>query len=147
MLKKLNFQKLFKDGKIKNYIIAVGLLGVLLIFISSFAGFGTEQKDTSDYNVAQYRADLQDSLSEMLTRIEGVGNVSVLLTIENSVEGVYLENNSTKTKEIEPVIRGVIVACSGGDDSIVCERVLDAVTKALNISSAKVSVTKLQEQE
>lgn len=79
----------------------------------------------------------------MLSQIEGVGDVSVLLTIENSVEGVYLENNSTKTKDIEPVVRGVVVACEGGDEPVTLERVTDAVTKALNISSAKVCVTKL----
>ncbi|MCR5653798.1 MAG: hypothetical protein K6F88_08370 [Ruminococcus sp.] len=145
MLKIPNFKKLVKDSRLKNIIIIIGALGVLLILISSFSGLNTEREDSPDYSVSQYKTELQDSLSEMLTRIEGVGNVSVLLTIENSVEGVYLENNSTKTKEIEPVIRGVIVACSGGDDSVVSARVLDAVTKALNISSAKVSVTKLQE--
>lgn len=145
MLKYPNIKKLIKDGKAKNIIIAVGVLGILLIFISSFSGFNNNEQNGSDYSVSQYREEIQDSLSEMLSRIEGVGNVSVLLTIENSVEGVYLENNSTKTKEIEPVIRGVVVACDGGDDSVVTERVLDAVTKALNISSAKVSVTKLQE--
>lgn len=146
MLKYPNIKKLIKDGKAKNIIIAVGILGILLIFISSFSGFNNNEQPNSDYSVSTYREEIQDSLSEMLSRIEGVGNVSVLLTIENSVEGVYLENNSTKTKEIEPVIRGVVVACDGGDDSIVTERVLDAVTKALNISSAKVSVTKLQEK-
>ena len=145
MLKYTNIKKLFTDGKIKNVIIVIGVLGVLLIFISSFTGLNGEQQNSPDYSVSQYQSNLQDSLSEMLTRIEGVGNVSVMLTIENSVEGVYLENNSTKTKEIEPVIRGVIVACSGGDDPVVSGRVLDAVTKALNISHAKVSVTKLQE--
>ncbi len=145
MFKYPNFKKLVKDGKLKNIIIIIGALGVLLVLLSSFSGLNSEKRDSSDYSVSQYRTDLQDSLSEMLSRIEGVGNVSVLLTIENSVEGVYLENNSTKTKEIEPVIRGVIVACSGGDDEIVSARVSDAVTKALNISSAKISVTKLQE--
>ena len=145
MLKYPNIKKLIKDGKAKNIIIAVGVLGILLIFISSFSGFNNNEQNGSDYSVSQYREEIQDSLSEMLSRIEGVGNVSVLLTIENSVEGGYLENNSPKTKEIEPVIRGVVVACDGGDDSVVTERVLDAVTKALNISSAKVSVTKLQE--
>ena len=145
MLKIPNFKKLVKDSRLKNIIIIIGALGVLLILISSSSRLNTEREDSPDYSVSQYKTELQDSLSEMLTRIEGVGNVSVLLTIENSVEGVYLENNSTKTKALAPVIRGVIVACSGGDDSVVSARVLDAVTKALNISSAKVSVTKLQE--
>lgn len=144
MIKIDRIKALIKNGKAKNLIIVLGILGVLLIFISSFAGAGGD-KSASNYNVNDYKVELQSSLSEMLSKIEGVGSVSVMLTIENSVEGVYLENNSTKTKEIEPVIRGVIIACSGGDDTMTKARVLDAVTKSLNISSAKVSVTKLQE--
>ena len=78
----------------------------------------------------------------MLTKVEGVGDCSVLITMENSVEDVYLQNSSTKTKEIEPTIRGIVVACDGGDDPVVVERVSEIVTKALGISSAKVCVTK-----
>ncbi len=145
MIKTDKLKALIKNGKAKNIIIVLGIFAVLLIFISSFTGTGGENS-ASNYNVNDYKAELQTSLSEMLSKIEGVGSVSVMLTIENSVEGVYLENNSTKTKEIEPVIRGVIIACSGGDDTMTKARVLDAVTKALNISSAKVSVTKLEER-
>lgn len=49
-------------------------------------------------------------------------------------------------KVIEPEIRGVVVVCDGGDDSIIKERVLEAVTKALNISSARVCISKLSQQ-
>ncbi|MBR1731809.1 MAG: hypothetical protein IJ725_05200, partial [Ruminococcus sp.] len=69
------YKKLLKDGRAKNIIIAVGILGVLLIFISSFTGLNGGEQETSDYSVSAYRTDLQDSLSEMLTRIEGVGSV------------------------------------------------------------------------
>lgn len=46
-------------------------------------------------------------------------------------------------KQVEPKIRGVLVLCSGGENKVINGRVLEAVTKALNISSAKVCVTKL----
>jgi stage III sporulation protein AG len=144
MLKKLDFKKLMKDGKFLNVLIICGVLGVALIFLSSITNFTSESEQSSTYSVAEYKEDMQSSLQNILEQIDGVGNVSVLLTIENSVEGVYLENNSTKTKEIEPVIRGVVIACDGGDDDIVTQRVLSAVTKALNISSAKVCITKLK---
>lgn len=137
-----DIKKLIRGGNIKTVIIVIGLLGLVLIFLSSF---NQNKSDPTSYNVNDYRLETQQSLSEMLSRIEGVGSVNVLLTIENSVEGVYLDNNSTKTKEIEPVIRGVVVACEGGDDPIISARALDAVTKALNISSSKVCITKLQE--
>ena len=140
-MKITNFNKLLSGGKFKNLIIVAGVIGIALIFLSSFIDF--KPAESSVTSVEEYRQNLQSSLSSMLSQIEGVGNVSVLLTIENSVEGVYLDNNSTKTKDIEPVVRGVVVACEGGDEPVTLERVTDAVTKALNISSAKVCVTKL----
>ncbi|MEE3333433.1 MAG: hypothetical protein VZR54_04050 [Ruminococcus sp.] len=137
-----DYKKLFSNGRLKNAVIIVGIIGVVLIFLSSFI----EIPSDNNHGVEEYRLELQDSLSDMLSKIEGVGSVSVLLTIENSTEGVYLDNNSTKTKDIEPVVRGVVVACDGGDEPEISERVYDAVTKALNISSAKVCVTKLTNQ-
>lgn len=44
---------------------------------------------------------------------------------------------------MEPVIKGVVVVCEGGDDPVTANRILDAVTTALAISSAKVCITKL----
>lgn len=47
-----------------------------------------------------------------------------------------------KVKEIEPQIRGVIVVCSGGGNSVVQERIMQAVKTVFNISSAKVCILK-----
>ena len=77
-----------------------------------------------------------------MSQISGVGNVKIFLTMDNSGENVYLKNTDTKTVSIEPKVRGVVVVCDGGDDQLVVSRVLDAVTKALNISSDKVCITK-----
>ena len=62
--------------------------------------------------------------------------------MDNSGENVYLKNTDQKTVSIEPKVRGVVIVCDGGDDPLVVSRVLDAVTKALNISSDKVCITK-----
>lgn len=44
--------------------------------------------------------------------------------------------------EIEPKVKGVVVICPGGDDAVVKKRIVEATTTALNISSARVCVTK-----
>ncbi len=46
-------------------------------------------------------------------------------------------------KEIQPKVRGVLVVCSGGDNNVVKEKIVDAVTKVLDISSSRVSVAGL----
>ncbi|MCH5304322.1 MAG: hypothetical protein J1E41_05615 [Ruminococcus sp.] len=142
-MKKPDYKRLFADEKIKKLIFIGGALGIALIFLSSF--FEIPSGEDVSLSVSQYKEQMQSSITEMLEQVEDVGKSSVLLTIENSVEGVYLQNSSTKTKEIEPKIRGVVVACSGADDPVVIARVTEIVTKALNISAAKVCVTKLEE--
>lgn len=44
--------------------------------------------------------------------------------------------------EIQPTVKGVVVVCEGGDRQEVQQRVIQAVTTALNISSKRVCVTK-----
>lgn len=47
--------------------------------------------------------------------------------------------------ELQPTVKGVVIVCEGGDQPLVQQRVTDAVTIALNISSKRVCVTKLTE--
>ena len=138
--------KFLGGDKVKTIIIIAGFFGIGLIFLSTLSGnlFSGESDQNKNelFSVKEYCTRMQEDLKETVENIQGVGTAQVLLTIENSVECVYLENSNTKTKQIEPVIRGVVVVCQGGDNPVTVQRVLSAVTKALNISSAKVCVTK-----
>lgn len=142
-----SIKKLFENEKAKKIIIIMGIIGIALIFVSSFSGLNTEKKeDSGGFSVTTYSTEIESDLQKILSSISGCGETKVLLTIENSVEYVYLEDSTTKTKEIQPVIRGVLVVCEGGDDPVVTQTVTQAVTRALDISSAKVCVTKLTER-
>lgn len=44
--------------------------------------------------------------------------------------------------EVQPVVKGVVVVCGGGDNPTVQQNVTQAVTTALNLSSARVCVVK-----
>lgn len=138
---------LFDNEKIKKLIIISGIIGIGLIFISSYIDFDSMPKSDKDkeFSVTTYSTEIENDLQTVISQIQGAGETKVLLTMENSVEYVYLKDSTTKTKEIEPLIRGVLVVCEGGDDPVVVERITDAVTKALDISTAKVCITKLSE--
>lgn len=127
-------------------------------------------------NLEDYREQIERSLCAVISKIDGAGKTEVFLTLENGNENVYALNNKVSSSDsetsadesseaqyftvrssdgseqglllkiLEPDVRGVVVVCQGGGDSIVRERVLEAVTKALDISSAKVCVTKLSQQ-
>jgi len=47
------------------------------------------------------------------------------------------------TDRLEPEVKGVVVVCQGGDDPLVVRRVVDTVRVALNISSSRISVSRL----
>ena len=140
-------KKLLESDKAKRLIIISGIIGIALIFLSSYISFdfGTAEKDEEEFSVTSYSTEIENDLQTVISQIEGAGTTKVLLTMENSVECVYLEGGTTKTKEIEPHIRGVLVVCEGGDNPVVVERITQAVTKALDISTAKVCITKLSE--
>lgn len=139
-------KKLTENGGALRLVVIAGALGIALIFLSSFFSFEKPQtSEEKSFSVADYREGTQKDLESLLSKIQGAGKTRVLLTMDNSAEFVYLENGTTKTKEIEPRIRGVLVLCEGGGDPVTVARVTEAVTKALDISAAKVCIEKLSE--
>lgn len=145
--KTAGLKKLFESDRARTVIIIIGVIGIALIFISSLTGFDTGQKGCEEgFSVTTYSTEIESDLQKILSSISGCGETRVLITMENSVEYVYLDDSTTKTKEIQPVIRGVLVVCEGGDDPVVTQTVTQAVTRALDISSAKVCVTKLNQR-
>ena len=142
MNKSYDFKKLIENPKFLRITVVIGVCAVVLIFMSSFI-------DISSFHRAvdsdEYCSKLEENLLSIVSQIEGVGEAKIFLTMDNSGENVYLNNTDTKTKSITPVVRGVVIVCHGGDDTLVVSRVMSAVTKSLDISSDKVCVTKLSE--
>ncbi len=60
---------------------------------------------------------------------------TILVDGENGKEALL-------TKQMEPVVKGVVVVCQGGENVSVKNKVIQAVTTVLNLSSNRVFVTK-----
>lgn len=139
-------KRLLESGSARRWILLAALLGAVLMVLSGMFSFDKKQETGgSGFEVSDYRRSAQQDLEQLISHIQGAGKTRVLLTVENSAEYVYLENGTTKTKEIQPHVRGVLVLCEGGDDPVTVGRVTEAVTKALDISTAKVCIEKLTE--
>ncbi len=139
-------KRLLESGSARRWILLAALLGAALMVLSGMFSFDKKQETGgSGFEVSDYRQSAQQDLEQLISHIQGAGKTRVLLTVENSAEYVYLENGTTKTKEIQPHVRGVLVLCEGGDDPVTVGRVTEAVTKALDISTAKVCIEKLTE--
>ncbi len=95
---------LAKNKNCRKIILGAGLIGIALIFLSSFFSSGekTEPKATTSGNVytaEEYEAHLEKDLTTLITKIQGVGNANVMVTLEQTKQSVYAkeEKNSGQT--------------------------------------------------
>lgn len=92
-------QKLSKPGIIK-ILLAVGATGVALILISEIFWPQGAAKQTvspaatsSSDSMDSYASKVESRLQNILVRINGVGNVKVMVTVQSGVENVFEQNN------------------------------------------------------
>ncbi len=128
----------------------------------------TEYMDNSAYS-----KQLEERLTSIISSIDGAGATKIMVTLENNGEDIYLHDfdygenvdssgkNSVERKDeyviidgssgeqgivvrrAEPKVRGVAVVCEGGGSEYVRAQIVEAVTALLDISSARVSVAKM----
>ena len=135
----------------------------------------SEQTTLSSVSVNEYVSELEERITSIISSIDGAGATQVMITLENSGEDVYLHNydygedvdgagagnremkdeyvivdsgdgeNGIVVRKTEPKIRGVAVVCQGGGNESVRAQIVATVTAVLDISSARVSVVKMNE--
>ncbi len=160
------------DERRIKIIVTVGIIGVILLVVSSAAQNKTPDKKSesiADIDYTSYCSKLEEELKEVISSIDGVGKCEIMITLENSSENVYATDNEIRSdsassssrdeyvlidsngvqqpvliKEYYPKVQGVSVVCSGGDNSKVKAEITDTVTSLFNISANRVSVSKLK---
>ena len=120
-----------------------------------------------------YVASLEERITSIISSIDGAGATRVMITLESGSEQIFLHNNDygedldsdgsgnveIKDEYIivdsgdgengivvrieEPKIRGVAVVCEGAGNASVKAEIIATVTALLDISSARVSVAKM----
>lgn len=160
------------------------LVGVLLMVIAIPTADSGEQEGTreqEDLETAgdadshgeedsrkEYRLALEQELSELLSRMEGVGKVEVMITLENSgqkqldknvessdssysSETVIYENDDGEAPYIVdsymPNVAGVVVVAQGGENPVVASRILDAVQSLFGLEAHKITIVKMSALE
>lgn len=160
------------DGKKIKIIVAVGLIGIVLIFASDLLD-SNEKKVKKDnegsISYEEYTEELENKLVQLVSSIDGVGECRVMVTLENTTESVYatdveIKNDDSSVnqkdkyviydsesgetpvliKEYLPKVQGVTVVCTGGDNTAVKEKIIESVTSLFNIPTNRVSVSKIK---
>ena len=164
---------LLKFNKKNLYLAAA--FGLVLIGISNLLIPSEKETAIKDIplTISQYCESEEERLENILSYIEGVGKVSVMLTVDGTEEYIYvreekesiLQDNDSKSSETEnkyilvqnngnkealvkkvinPEISGVVVVCEGGETSSVREKVYNAVSVSLGIPSNRIYVDSLE---
>lgn len=104
-----------------------------------------------------YTDKLEEKIEKLISSIDGVSNVTVLLTLDGGSEFVYAENTSGSTvdylivegaegeetvliREIYASVRGIAVVCGGGDSPAIQKTVAELLSSAFDIPLSKISV-------
>ena len=167
-------QRLLFEGSARKrrILLAVGVAGILLIAASELLPRRStpqeEPTDTATLSASQVEQALEERITALLSRTEGVGQCQVMVTLEHGAQFVYATDQSTTATageqtsgsektlvvetdagpvgllvtEVQPAVKGVAVICDGGGDPAVQERVSALVTAALDISARRVCVAK-----
>ena len=144
-----------KNGGRLWVIVMCGLLGVALLLY----GGGERKEDAKEEEdrLATYARSVEKKITEMCSRVEGVREVSVAVSLESGYEYVYATEGdktltvgsgsseaSVKVTEKPPRIGGVGIVCVGGGNSAVQKRLIELISAAYGISSNKIYITEAQ---
>ena len=151
-------------GKYK-YPILVALVGLGLMLLPS------EQGPTEPVEPPRaVESSLEEKLEALLGRIEGAGQVSVLLTEKEGSQTLYQTDSQTDADEsgsrrtddtvliedenrtesglvrqtLGPVYRGAVILCQGADDPTVKLAVVEAVRCVTGLGADQISVQKMK---
>lgn len=129
-----SYEKLLED-KLTNIISQIDGAGKVRVMV-------TLEQTTKDVYATEVKTDDQE-------KGDSAESGSGTKEKSNSKEEKYLvikdENGAekvVKVTEIQPLVKGVVVVCDGGDDLKVQKNITTAVTTALNITSVHVCVIK-----
>lgn len=132
-----------KNQDYKKIIILIVAVAVGIFFMLSDRGSDINE-DIYDERV--YVEEMENKLETVLESIDGVGECSVAVTLENGGEAVYTSVSYSSSpvliKTNQPKIRGVAVVIDGADDVSVQNQVMLTIKSLTNVSSSRISVSK-----
>ena len=124
-----------------------------------------ERGETPDRSPAQTQFDLtalEDRLSRALSKIDGAGEVTVVLTVRDGPRQILAQDTRTEQGETETVVinqgsstqetvtvqelypnyQGALLVCPGGDDPTVRLKLTEATSALTGLGADKISISK-----
>lgn len=167
---KLKINKISDTLKKYRYALIILLIGLILMAVPSM---GSREDTLSKKNVETTKSSvemLENKLSALLSKVQGAGDVEVVLTIAAGEEVIYQtnddnsESDTSTSKNINTVTitdaernqtglikqvksevyQGAIIVCRGADDPTVRLAIVDAVSRITGLGSNCISILKMK---
>ena len=135
-----------------------------------------ENETVDKLSTTEYCAYLEEKVTEIIECIDGAGKAKVMITLSETTVYIYATNDKNTRKNndasddstaqndyviierdnndtglliktIEPKVRGVAIVCEGGNNSTVQNQIYSAISAVLNISTSRISISKLTYME
>lgn len=161
--------KIIDLGKKYRYAVLVLVIGLILMSIPEFDTHTNTVQDKEQQETAE-EPTLEIKLSQILSQVNGAGNVEVILTVAAGEEVVYqTDNDETNTADsserntdtvmitdasrnqnglvrqvIPAVYQGAIIVCEGADNPSVRLSIVDAVSKITGLGANRICVLKMK---
>lgn len=149
-----------------RYVVIVLLAGVLLMMLpgkKQEPQFKSVQETPSEET---HTPDTQEALADILSQIDGAGQVRVLLTKAVGETTIYQTDedagsNSIRTETVilsdsergqeglvrqvnPPIYQGAVILCQGADSAAIRLMIVEAVADATGLTADKISVLKMK---
>ena len=152
----MELRKIFKGKRLG--ILLLGGVGVLLLLLSAMQPSSASKNSDTKFLYEEYENALEKKLEDFCTCINGIENVKAFVTLETSEETVYAQNSSVSTSQstyeylifgsesalpiyqVTPKIRGIAIACDGGDDAYIQKMLTDLISSATGVPSNKIKI-------
>lgn len=136
--------------------IFIGVI-ICVVYFGLYFDQGSDKKEdnsTAEIGTAvEYVDNLENKLCNVLSKIDGVMEVDVMITLESGFSYEYVQESQkieitlddtdeklNIVKEIYPKIKGVVVVAKGSEDFRVKMDILEAVVTLLQIDESAVTI-------
>jgi len=176
---KFNFKEKLKTlyeriKKIKHIQIYMAIGLALIVCCTYFISIGTTKSKENETQIkidnisanfnssGEYIDYLENKLESVITRVKGVGETDVVITLEKGFEYIYATEEETKTtsngtsitsssivmvdgqpvikEEIYPIVKGIVVVAYGAEDISVKMSIISIIQTVIEIDNTKINI-------
>lgn len=146
------------------FLALLAALGILLILISTGRENREEKAALEEKNPATlaYMESIENKIRNITEQITGSKEVAVMVSMATGTEYVYVSNEEKEgdrlsteyiklrsengsdslilQREVYPKVTGISIACRGGDDPVIKQKLISVISTALSVSSNRICI-------